>query len=63
MYCQNTFVKILSKTGFVGKDLYDREKIIQVWLTLDIIIMLLETKYKIQVNSTLNVSMLFLFFL
>ena len=37
-------VKTLSKTGLVGKDLYDGGKIIQVWLTLDITIMLLEVK-------------------
>ena len=44
MYWQNAFVKILSKTCLIGKDLWDRGKIIQVWLTLDITIMLLETK-------------------
>ena len=44
MYWENTFVKIFLKTSLVGKDLYDRGKIIQVWLTLDIKIMLLEIK-------------------
>ena len=44
MRWQNDFVTILLKTGLVGKDLYDRGKIIQVWLTLGITIMLLETK-------------------
>ena len=45
MYEQNASVKILLKTGLVGKDLLDQGKIIQVWLTLGITIMLLETKH------------------
>ena len=34
MYWQSAFVKILSKTSLVGKDVFDRGKIIQVWLML-----------------------------
>ena len=34
MYWQSAFVKILSKTGLVGKDVFDRGKMIQVWLML-----------------------------
>ena len=41
---RNAFVNILSKTGLLGKDPWDRGKIIQVWLTFEITIMLLQTK-------------------
>ena len=48
MYWQNTFVKILSKTGLVGKDTkifwIEEDNPFQVWLTLDVTIILLEAK-------------------
>ena len=46
MYWINTFANILSKIGLVVKDLYDWGKIIQLWLTFDITIMLLETLFQ-----------------
>ena len=46
MYWQNAFFKILSKTDLVGKDLYDWGKIIQVWLTFDITLLLQTIKFK-----------------
>ena len=44
MCWRNAFVNILSKTGLLGKDPWDRGKIVQVWLTFEITIMLLQTK-------------------
>ena len=51
MYWRNAFVKILSKTCWVGKYLQDRGKIIQVWLTFNITMLLQTKKFKPVTNG------------